>query len=134
MDRRTALTTISAVGTAIMSGCTSFPNGTDGAKSKEKEIEITVRNDSQKSITMDVFFTTTDRMTIFSTRYQLDPESANERHEFRGNPEYIYVVVNGSMVEISEFNSKKCKQAESISAGIVYNAQGNIGVGFSCRG
>jgi len=99
-----------------------------------EEVDVRVRNETEKSVVLDVFFTTADRGTLFSTRYDLEAETVDENHSFHGTPDLVYVVVDEQTTTVSDFEVGRCDQRQSTVITIVYEAESGVNVGFSCHG
>lgn len=127
MQRRTLLTILGGT-SATLAGCSVQSQEND----RENEIDVTVRNDSQERITVDVFFTASDSETAFSSHYTLSPGKADESQSFRGDASRVYVVVNRSDVEVMNFVPQPCSGTNTIPVGISYDEKGEIHIGIPC--
>ncbi|WP_434530077.1 hypothetical protein ACODNH_02140 (plasmid) [Haloarcula sp. NS06] len=124
MNRRALLSTIACGTSILLAGC--------GSQAPENEVEITVRNDSQKVISMDIFFTQGDSETVFSAHYSLDAEKANEAKSFTGSADRAYVIVNESQAKVIDFVNKPCSGTNTVPFGVAYSETEGIQVGTAC--
>lgn len=121
--RRRAFITACTTGTmALLAGCND--------QTDPPSIDLTVRNESDQQVTIDVFFTDKNRETIYSTRYSLDSNKVDESHSFAGDPVWVYTVVNESLADVSEFTGEPCQGTQDTRVGILYNDK--ISVDFPC--
>lgn len=91
-----------------------------------------MKSDSQRQIIVDVFFLSGDRETMFSARYTLGPDEADESKEFTGEPEYVSVIVNESEAVVEDFTGEPCSGTRTTPTGIAYDANGELHIGFAC--
>ncbi|MCU4802721.1 hypothetical protein OB920_20375 [Halobacteria archaeon HArc-gm2] len=126
MRRRTVLSTLGVGGVTFLSGCDS--------QDRENEIDLTVRNDSQPEITLDLFLTTDEFETVFSAQYTLAGEKADESKSFYGTASRVHAIVNESEVAVENFVPQPCSGTNTIPVGVSYSPEGEIHIGAACSG
>lgn len=126
MKRRRVIQAIAAGG--LSAGCLGL------GRTRERTIEVTVRNDSSNPVILDVFFTTAERETLSSVRYELQAETADESHTFQGKPEIVYVVVDEETPIVTDFEGNQCDRSQSTVVGIVYESDSGVEIGYGCHG
>ncbi|SFR91053.1 hypothetical protein SAMN05216559_0872 [Halomicrobium zhouii] len=124
MRRRALLSALGVGGSALLSGC--------GSRDRENEVELTVRNDSQQKITLDVFVTTDEYETVFSAHYTLAAEKADESKSFYGTASRVYAIVNESETKVKTFDPQPCSGTNTIPVGVSHSVDGEIHIGVAC--
>ena len=124
MRRRALLSTVACGSAALLAGC--------NFRSPDTEIDITVRNDSSRAVTLDLFFKRGTDETVFSTQYELAPEKADESTQFTGQPDRLYAILDESEVAVKRFVPTPCSGTNTVPVGVSYGDPDGLHIGTAC--
>lgn len=131
MNRRDVLRTTAAIPFVLTAGCNSPDMEQAGG---DRTVNPNVRNDSTQAVIVDVFFTDDDRNTVFSRRYNLEPDTLNESAVFTGNPTHVYCIIDESEAHVETLEYSHCTPAQTVVTGIVIGTDQRVTIDSACSG